>query len=854
MKKLTVRARLTLATFLCIFVPVRAQSGAEIAPVLHLLLSPNSDTPPIEEPITQNNDLGIETNLGPRSSSLTEEALSDAAHPLTSKIATLSSRDELYGAGVVYRPGYTHRSFLLNDAASSATEMMVPSSDDGWTRTTNSYMDNLDYYPYEHKAAVAADIDGDGRQEMITAFSVIRREGTQYLVDDVNLHIMYDSEEGFREEILAPLTALNTDNFGNASYTNCDYYPGTCLDLEAGDLDGDGIDELVLVINYQRSFYILDGITLDLVAYDSAPVVADPGGILLADVADFDSDGQAEIALAFSDGSPTDTFRFPGAYFLYEYMNESLNLFRSGWLENTETELDSYINVCAADIDGDNIPEIVFGGRNQDEDYTRLMVLEDGRGLVSGELSTPYTLHETVPLHEITRPNPSRPDLEYWNGILECGDFDSDGVDEVFFYDSIVGFDDESTTWVPVYGDMRDTQVTGRAVASTQLVTVGDFDEYDDSGREDLAIITIYPRVFSIFGADLQSNGVIGLRKQFNLDFQSGLENGVLVAGNVDSDSRIVEYTGEHTEIFSSPEVMAVLVSAPFNGDLAHADGYTVLGKSISSGGSINQAIGGSVGISVGTSIDTDIPFVPDFELEIKTTVTVAGDFIWGQGDEYTFTSSVENPSGQDLVIANVIPYDAYAYLIKDSPIPEEIGEIFTLNIPRRPQTYTFERNDYNARNGEWADVDERVLSHQVGVPSTYPTPAKRDELMANSIFALRSPNTRICGMGGSVQILTCEWQQSYSEASSADVSVETEIESNIAGVLLGMNAGLHYGVEIEWHWSTSTFIEGAVGDMLPSTGDTDRTFAWGVFAYEDILPDNKNPFMVVNYWHQVLH
>ena len=108
-------------------------------------------------------------------------------------------------------------------------------------------------------------------------------------------------------------------------------------------------------------------------------------------------------------------------------------------------------------------------------------------------------------------------------------------------------------------------------------------------------------------------------------------------------------------------------------------------------------------------------------------------------------------PEPEDLVIFTAVPYDAYAYRIVASPNEEEVGELFTLNVPRKAEVHHLSREDYDARNGDASDIDAAVLPHTVGAPSSYPTRAERDALVASSDFLTRrSRNQTGSGFAGS--------------------------------------------------------------------------------------------------------
>jgi len=328
----------------------------------------------------------------------------------------------------------------------------------------------------------------------------------------------------------------------------------------------------------------------------------------------------------------------------------------------------------------------------------------------------------------------------------------------------------------------------------------------------------------------------------------SGMAGAAMAAVNVDDDTRIVEYTGAHATLYSTPIVLAVLTSPPYHADLEHAEGYTVLGDSTTTGFDASHAVGAEVAVTVGFKASTPL-WASGGELQGKCTLSVAADFLWGSGHSITYTSAIENPAGQDVVIFTAIPYDAYAYRVVASPVPEEVGELFTLNVPRPARIYHLERSIYNRDNGDAPDIDGRLLQHTIGDPGSYPNTAERNALVAASPFLMMSPRTLTCSGGGVVSSLGCEWSEEHSAGLGVDVAVSAEMEGVAGGLLLGAGVTVHFGVELTWHWGSSTFIEGGVGDILPADWEPARAFDWGVVAYQDFLPGQGLPFTVVTYW-----
>jgi hypothetical protein len=319
----------------------------------------------------------------------------------------------------------------------------------------------------------------------------------------------------------------------------------------------------------------------------------------------------------------------------------------------------------------------------------------------------------------------------------------------------------------------------------------------------------------------------------------------VLVAANVDKDSRVLQYQGTHGVVYSDPIVIAVLASAPYYGGAKQEAGVTVLGDSITGGFDASHAVGFTTGFSVGAHYETPL-WGSAGSVEGKVTFSFTADFLWGGGTELTYSSAIENPSGQDLVVFTAVPYDAYVYKVLVSPDDDE-GKTVTLNFPREPKVYHHEREYYNEHNGAAPDIGPPLLGHTVGIPESYPTSDEMLALVEDTSFLLKSNKPATCGHG--TESRGVEWSESNHLGFGVGVEMHTEVESITGCLLLGLSGGYHFGVELVWHWSESIFIEGSVGGVQPKHWEPSMAFSWGLFAYKAELAGQANPVTLVSYW-----
>jgi hypothetical protein len=315
---------------------------------------------------------------------------------------------------------------------------------------------------------------------------------------------------------------------------------------------------------------------------------------------------------------------------------------------------------------------------------------------------------------------------------------------------------------------------------------------------------------------------------------------------NVDDDSFILRDTGQRELLFTDPEVIAVLASPPYyegvNGD---GDGGTSFGYSKSSGTSESNAFGFSVGVSVGHEFN--VPLIgtgTEFEASLKSS------FSWAQSNSIEISESWgwNTPVAQDLVIFTAIPFDVYYYEVLRSPSGEDArpGDILTVSVPRKPLPYHAPLEFYNRGVTEENQV---AVNHTLGVPQTYYTPTQRDAQKAaagnKGLFSTNTQMTAGIGQGST----TINIEKVSGQESSFAFDLETEIAGKVkvGGVSIGASVGFSYGYESTTSVSEGTWIEGTVPAIPTESYESDMDFRWGLMAYP--RKDPYQSYVFVTYW-----
>ena len=324
----------------------------------------------------------------------------------------------------------------------------------------------------------------------------------------------------------------------------------------AGDVDGDGLDDILIGAYGAGEAYLVLGSTLqktpqlDLGVADyvfQSTNSTDLIGYSLSGAGDFDGDGLADLLISAPYSSPNGTYSGQ----VYLVLGRSLgtdrliNLANADYIFTGEAEGD-YAGTSASgagDVNGDGYSDILIGAYGSDTNG----ILSGTSYLISGEAYPGYSVTKSL----------SAADRELWGEgvysytgqtLASAGDVDGDGLDDI-----LIGAPN-STTGV-VYGvvyvllgdtllhsnrtinlsnaDYRITTNTSYTMVGYGLSGAGDV---DGDGLDDLLIGTYTGAAYVVMGSQLAGTQTINISAAAHTFTQAG-NIGIQTAGVGDLDS-----------------------------------------------------------------------------------------------------------------------------------------------------------------------------------------------------------------------------------------------------------------------------------------------------------------------------
>ncbi|MCH8553472.1 MAG: hypothetical protein LAT62_16160 [Natronospirillum sp.] len=345
-------------------------------------------------------------------------------------------------------------------------------------------------------------------------------------------------------------------------------------------------------------------------------------------------------------------------------------------------------------------------------------------------------------------------------------------------------------------------------------------------------------------------NEVDGWGEILAIPFNSDSGRPQLVAANVDDDSLALSYSeGTYRLAFTEPVIIAALAAAPCDEDFGQnlGDCRTAFGKGTSDTVSTEDAWSLSVGRSVGFEVGFSAFGVKVGGLEAVATVEAeTRNFT---EETYTLTRRVVHTTGpiEDSVIFTTIPLDVYTYVITSHPNEELIGGEMQVRMPRDPISVMTERTFYNERvDDEGFRIDSSIFSHTAGDPFSYPGLGERDSLLSQ-FDGLKSNEVDV-GQGNGFVVSEVSVFEEVTEGTTYGINTSLDIRATTGGLITGVSIGGGVDSTISYGRGKESIYQGSVA-QLPDSNFPDDAYRFGLFSYVYKDAPSQQEFEVINYW-----
>ncbi|MFX0098591.1 MAG: FG-GAP repeat domain-containing protein [Candidatus Hodarchaeota archaeon] len=599
----------------------------------------------------------------------------------------------------------------------------------------------------EHFLLEAGDYDGDGIDELFFCRQY-------YGLMTFDWEIFFDV-----------FNVMNNTNLFNEQLNE---WPEPLLDLQSGDFDGDGCDELAYV-GHSRWGQVRDDANQGFCTMHGFTAVGGDAHYYFVG-GDFDGDTCDDFFIIrkwygfdpFWYGFDPD---FLTDFYFYYYANSMFNCLLFDFTEHLGLNSHIFRDQVGADVDGDVSDELILIGYPFfDNDNISVYVIKGG-GLQGQDF-------------EITKTIPFATNGSYY---IEAADVDADGRNELI--------------------------IPATSGGTTKIL---------DEARNDYAVM------------------------------HGGLPVcGPVACGDFDGDSLIVNYTGNSWSSIGPEGILVALAAPPTYKGISqdYGNSYTAYGEETSTGSGNETTVGSTsmYGFSFEQSIDWEFFTIASVSFSHFTT----HEFSLTGYTMQTITKCSSCASGYDdnSIVFQRTTYDCYEYTIEAHPSdPSLTGTRITIDIPVACQfvqvSQTYFNENYNLTIGE------ETFQHTIQEPWTYPS---REDMVSIAPSRWESSEMDVGqGAGFTYSLITIETQ--YGSSMSEITGSEYSYGAGVAGGEYVESYGGYEGISYEIISGSACTYEGRIGHIIDTDEYNQLHYSYGLFVYAVTHPSGCS-YQVINYF-----
>ena len=327
---------------------------------------------------------------------------------------------------------------------------------------------------------------------------------------------------------------------------------------------------------------------------------------------------------------------------------------------------------------------------------------------------------------------------------------------------------------------------------------------------------------------------------------------------NTDDDTTYLNYNAKHYFMYTDPQVLAVLASPPYFGDLLDRDDLS--GNYAESSTSYRSSQGSGSGLTVSATISAGFYVKVEQEFSVfgvkvaqaEAEVAVTAEFTYDYEKMTMLEQSVEymTTPGEDRIAFYSIPIEVFEFT---AYIPDGEGgydtQLMTINIPRIASVSTITLDDYERIALDYVgilpQISGNVLTHTLGDPSSYPSSSRG---FSNAIEYSGTP-ARVgytSAGGGSAITQEIAMSKEVTNSYSFSIGIESKVGAGAGGVTLGVIIGAQGGAGWVNVTTEGSSFAGMLQDMPIEAEPFGYYHTWRIFSYE--YNNGKLRFPVVSY------
>lgn len=733
------------------------------------------------------------------------------------------------------------------------------------------------FWTWAVKSVTAADIDGNGKQEVVLA-GYYGKDTSELKIKIMDYSaVSADAMNGtpvIKEYVVG---TVNTDSIDTSNTKKS-------MEVVAGDFNKDNIDEIAIMVGNQLFVLKADMMACTTIAsavFDATnPLVRDKvilhGAYQDLMAADTDCDGFEELQVILADGFQQELLIFndialdaPTRCLLLNAVSESGSTM---WLTGAAMDF--------GDVYGEGEKSIVITGREFGTNIPKITTVKYNTYTDSYDDSLSNTIFAL--------------DVADFKAVksalgIQCVDFEvvKPGDPEyvviggfVYRYDTVTAaFVKKAVKSVTSNTDGNNVEKSLGSITNVNVkkdstyildTLAGGFDEavlsdMSLSGKEEVYMLNFNEWYGNTYlyktRCYMDDNGdlVSVMTKVWEKD-QPFYHNALCTVDIFNRGLQLSFEPDKSVFAFSNPTIVAALSATPYYSELE--DEYaglgnvgTVYGTDKTDESSKSNGITADIGLSFGYTQGVGVFGIKLAEFAFETDVTNSFAYAWSKGNSISKAISYTNYYNDDAVVVMVVPYDIYYFKVYNTE--NGVESEMAVNVPYSPISKIMPLSEYNAvaTNIDNAPIiGDEVMNHTIGDPRSYPTSStglsniEGQDVLLGGTSKNESENFMSTGIGSSHTEQSITTTSTTGKSFDYALDINVSFNSNILGVTSGVSAGAGYTHNATISSSESTIRTGQVASI--PLADKQYEFQWCLAAYNYELEagDETQTCTVINY------
>jgi hypothetical protein len=210
-------------------------------------------------------------------------------------------------------------------------------------------------------------------------------------------------------------------------------------------------------------------------------------------------------------------------------------------------------------------------------------------------------------------------------------------------------------------------------------------------------------------------------------------------------------------------------------------------------------------------------------------------------------------PHNKDSLVFAGVLYQVYQYEVESAPNPAAVGGQLSINVPVASKCFKWSADYYNEVMPFEYDLPPDAFDHVIGEPASYPTEAQLTNLLSGygGPFLGWESDCLTVVMGGATHHVDLEMADLIPPGHNSISTVEDNLELKAGGPLTGLTVGLFEPTVYSLELLREASFRGAIGDIHAFDWQ-DWFFDVGMVLYTRDL-SGELPCQVLEYWTEPL-